>query len=129
MSDVSYLGGNLIQAPFLLEGWGTQNLPMNRTSPALANALIVKPAQGVLYGLTVTNTKAAAQFVLIFDAAAVPADTAVPLIAKAVPASDAVGFSWFPGRTFEEGIVVCNSSTQATKTIGSADCIFDANFL
>ena len=124
-----YLGGNLLQNPYTLEGFAGSDLPINKTTPALAASFIIKPTMGVLYGLTVTNTKASAQFILFFDSETVPADTAVPLIAKSVPANDAVGFSWFPGRTFTAGIVVCNSSTNATKTIGSADCFFDAQYI
>ena len=124
-----YLGGNLLQNPYTLEGFAGSDLPINKTSPALAASFIIKPTMGVLYGLTVTNTKAAAQFVLIFDSETVPGNGAVPLIAKSMAASDAVGFSWFPGRTFTAGIVVCNSSSQATLTLGSADCLFDAQYI
>lgn len=105
-------------------------LPKNAFTRALAASLVVKPNQGKLYGLSVTNTKAAAQFVQVFDASTLPADTAVPLISFQVPASSA-GSLYFGsvGRAFEQGIVVCNSSTQGSKTIGSADCLFDAQFL
>ena len=103
--------------------------PYNSFSTALANSRVIKTGDGILYGFTVTNTKASAQFVQVFDAATVPADGAVPIIAMSVPASTALGFNWLPGRTFFAGIVLCNSSTQGTKTIGSADCLFDAQFL
>lgn len=95
----------------------------------IVTASIVLPGHIVVYGFTVTNTKAAAQFALVFDNAAVPADGAVPLIGKALPASDAIGFSWAPqGREFTQGLVLCNSSTLATKTLGSADCLFDVQY-
>jgi hypothetical protein len=105
-------------------------LPRNNFSRALAASLIVKPGQGKLYGLSVTSTKAATQFVQVFDSSVLPADGAVPLISFSVPATSAGGLYFGSvGRAFEQGIVVCNSSTQATKTIGSADCLFDAQFI
>jgi hypothetical protein len=117
-----------------IHGWGLPDdedaqLPLNTTSPALQASRVVKTGPGILYGFTVSSTKASAQFVQVFDAAVIPADGAVPLISKSVPAGDAVGFSWLPGRTFNVGIIICNSSTQGTKTLGSADCIFDAQFI
>lgn len=117
-----------------LLGWGTppghETLePLNNASPRLEASRVVKSGPGKLYGLTVTNTNMAAQFVQVFDASTVPADGAVPLFAKSVPAGDAVGIQWLPGRTFLVGIVVCNSSTQGDKTIGAADCLFDAQFI
>lgn len=117
-----------------LIGWGLPDEadalePLNYCSPRLAASAVVKTGPGILYGITVTNTKAAAQFIQIFDAATVPADGAIPILAKSVPASDAIGFNWLPGRTFLVGIVICNSSTNTSKTIGSADCIFDCQFV
>lgn len=117
-----------------LRGWGLPDddealLPLNYASPRLQASCVVKTGPGILYGLTVTNTKATAQFVQVFDATSLPADNAVPLLSKSIPATDAVGIAWFPGRTFLSGIVVCNSSTSDKKTIGSADCIFDAQFI
>jgi hypothetical protein len=91
--------------------------------------MVVKTGPGILYGFTFTSTLAAAQFVQVFDAATVPADGAVPILAKSCPASDAVAFSWLPGRTFLVGIILCNSTTQGTKTIGAVNSLFDAQFV
>lgn len=122
---------NVILDEDVLTGFtgGAVNLPTNHYTPQLANSLIVKPGAGILYGFTVSSTNAAAQFVQVFDAAAVPADGAVPILSISVPATNGTGFNWIPGRTFQVGIVLCNSSTQASKTIGVADCLFDAQFV
>jgi hypothetical protein len=101
----------------------------NNLNFGVLRASVVLRGHVVVYGFTVTNTNAAAQFLLMFDSATLPADGAVPLIGKSMSASDAVGFSWAPqGREFVSGLVLCNSSTQATKTIGAADCLFDVNW-
>jgi hypothetical protein len=66
----------------------------------------------------------------VFDAATVPADTAVPLITIDIATLTAKGVSFaYPGRVFESGIVICNSTTDSTKTIGAADCIFDVQYI
>jgi hypothetical protein len=121
-----------VDSPIL--GWGLPDseddlLPLNYASARLQASAVVKTGPGILYGLTVTNTSASSQYVLLFDATTVPADGAIPLLAKSLPANDAVGFNWLPGRTFLSGIVVCNSSTQTSKTVGSANCFFDCQFV
>ncbi len=92
-------------------------------------ASIVVPGRIVVYGFTVYNTKASAQFINCFDANALPANGGVPLFSWALAANTGVGFG-FPvnGRQFQTGLVLCNSSTDATVTIGSADCFFDVQF-
>lgn len=92
---------------------------------AVAASKILKSSAGTLISLTVSNAKASAQFVQIFDSATLPADATVPMASYKVPAGDARSFDVpITGMAFANGIVACNSSTQATKTIGSADCIF-----
>jgi hypothetical protein len=99
----------------------------NANSRGVANSLIVKPDAGLFFGFTVSST--AAQFVQVYDANSVPADGAIPLISLAVAATNQIATIWVPPRGFSNGIVLCNSSTQHTKTIGTATCIFDAQFL
>lgn len=105
-------------------------LPANSTTKALTNRLQVKAEQGKLYGVTVTNTNAAAQFVQLFDSAGTPADGLVPLLAFNVSGASVAGLYFGSvGRAFEQGIFICNSTTQGTKTIGANDCLFDAQFI
>ncbi len=105
-----------------------QNPPENFTPGRLLNSVVV-PGNIVVYGFTVYSTKGSAQYVNIFDASLLPADTAVPILSWPVAANNGVGFA-FPanGRRFKTGLVLCNSSTDATKTIGSADCLFDVQY-
>jgi hypothetical protein len=92
-------------------------------------ASIVLPGHSVVQGFTVYNTKASAQFLNVFDQATLPADTAVPLFSWPLAANSGVGVSWAPnGREFYAGLVLSNSATDATKTIGSADCFCDVQY-
>lgn len=94
--------------------------------PGKLAASTVLTGQVRVYGFTVYSTKASAQYVQMFDASGLPADTAVPILAFPVLANNFVGTYFGPmGRVFSRGLVLCNSSTDATKTIGSADCLFD----
>lgn len=101
----------------------------NSTSNGLENSRMVKSGECRLYGFAGTNTKASAQFILAFNATTIPANGSVPSFVLTAPASSDFWVSWTPGyRHFTEGCVLCNSSTAATLTIGSADCWFDAQY-
>jgi hypothetical protein len=101
----------------------------NATTVAYAASLVVKASGGVLFGLTGYNSKASAQFIQIHDAVALPSEAAVPKVIISVPASSSFSVDFGKeGRKFDNGIVLCNSSTGPTKTIGSADCWFDAQY-
>lgn len=102
--------------------------PLNFNVGAL-RASVVVPGRIDVYGFTVTNTSAAAVFLCVIDASALPANGAVPLFSKSVPAHDAVGFDWTPrGRQFQTGLVLAVSSTDSTLTIGEAIALFDVQF-
>ena len=103
-------------------------VPTNFNRGVLRSSIVI-PGHIVVYGFTAYSTKNASQFINVFDNSTLPADTAVPLFSWPLGASTGVGFGWQPqGREFTQGLVLCNSSTDATKTIGSADCFFDVQY-
>ena len=100
--------------------------PVNATTVAYAASLVAKATDGVLYRVSGYNS-GAAQFLQVHDAAALPADAAVPKVVLAIAATSNFDFDFgVHGRGFTNGIVICNSSTGPTKTIGSANCWIDA---
>ncbi len=102
--------------------------PLNFSTGVLASSVVV-PGRIVVYGFTAYSSKASAQWIQVFDANAVPAESSVPLFVWNLATHSGVGFAWQPnGRQFQTGLVLCNSSTEATKTLGSADCFFDVQF-
>jgi len=102
-------------------------LPVSVSSQALEQFHVLKAGPGTLYGVSVYNNKAAAQFIQLFDAASAPASGAIPVCTFTVPTVSNLGLYWGSvGRWFNIGIVIANSSTAATQTAGSADCFFDA---
>ena len=108
----------------------TRNLvPLNIHSNAYEASRVVKTGTGILYGFTVYSSKVSAQFIQVFDASTLPADGAIPGPFFTVSAASNLGVNWLPGRTFQNGCVIVNSSTGPTKTIGSADCWFDAQYI
>lgn len=106
-----------------------ENACANSDSIAYVASQIIKAGPGMLYRLVGYNSKASAQFIQLHDAAALPAEAAVPKEVITVAASSnfdiALGVY---GRKFTVGIVVCNSSTGPTKTIGSADVWISAQY-
>ena len=115
-----------LEVPPALDG----STPNNSTSLAYEASRIIKSGPGLLLGLSGYNSKASGQFVLLFDATSVPIDGTVAQVVVTVPtvSNFSIDFGMY-GRAFKRGIVVCNSSTAPTKTIGSADVFFDAQFV
>lgn len=107
-----------------------EELPRSVFSQALSASFIPFTGQGRLLGFTVSSTRASGQFIQVFDANVLPASGAVPPLVFdiATVSTRMVAFDPY-GRWFEIGCVIVNSTTQATFTAGSADCLFDVQYV
>lgn len=97
-------------------------------STALEASRVVKVEGGTLWAIRVTNTSASAQYIQVHNTVSVPADTAVPIETVLVAATNSVVIPFAYGLRCDTGISLSNSSSAATKTIGSADCWFSVDY-
>jgi hypothetical protein len=110
------------------EDYYDRNSPQCPSTGALATSLVITGFLRV-YGFTVYSSLASAQWILMFDASSLPADGAVPIIPFPVAASNQVSaYYGDSGRIFRRGLVLCCSTTDTTKTLGAANCFFDAQY-
>ena len=93
---------------------------------AAAASGVIKASPGILNKVIGHNDKASTQYIQLFDAAAVPSDTAVPKMVIVAAADSNFEIDLGDGASFNTGMAWSNSSTLATKTIGSADCWLNA---
>lgn len=99
-------------------------------STALEASHVLSASACQLNRLDGYNSKDSAQWILIMNAASLPADGAVTLLYPPIYVPATSNFSLVFPRALQAstGVVVCNSSTGSfTKSIGSADCVFYAD--
>jgi hypothetical protein len=95
-------------------------------SAAYEASHVLKSSSGTLIAVVGYNS-GPAQFIQLHNAASLPADAEVPILLFAVAATSNFSLTIpLTGLPLSTGIVVCNSSTGPTKTIGAADCWFTA---
>lgn len=101
----------------------------NATVSAYAASKVIKGAAGRLRSIHGYNSHTSGQFIQVHNASSLPADAAVPLDILFVPPSSSFFFDYGEdGLYCSTGIVVCNSTTGPTKTIGAANCWFLAKY-
>lgn len=97
----------------------TARYPTTSTN-AFAASAIATTAPARLYSISGFNA-GPAQYIQLFDLTAVPVDTTVPLLSFPILATGWWYFDWQDGLPMHLGIVVTNSTTGTTKTLGAAD--------
>ena len=108
---------------------GAANVYSRAATTAYKKSLIVKASAGRLFLLVGYNSNAAAQFIQVHNSVTVPADGVAPVYTFSVPQGNFSLDLSSIGDYFSTGIVVCNSSTGPTKTIGADDCWFTALYI
>ena len=110
-------------------GYYPDQFPHNSNGGANVISLVVCAGPARLYGFQGINSNAAARFIQVHDATALPANGAVPtvVITAAIAGNFSAGFG-SEGRWFDRGIVIVTSSTLATLTAGAADMWIDAQW-
>lgn len=103
------------------------DLPSWSDSGVDENSRVVKNASGTLFSFSGVNT-GPAQYIQVHNTTSLPANGAVPKLVLRVATNS--NFTWTCnfGKSFDTGIVICNSTTKATLTIGAADCWFNVEY-
>lgn len=96
-------------------------------SSSLEASRVLKSTSGSLR-LVFGYNSGSEQYIQLHDATSLPANGATPAAVIKVPATKSFSIGCDDGIPFTNGIVICNSSTSNTKTIGSADCYFTGIF-
>jgi hypothetical protein len=129
-----YLGEVTQRWKTILSGeFHASGVPLNAFTPALASTLLVKAGAGMIFGFAALNT-GTAQYLQLHDTVTVPGSGAAPVAVWAAADGSTnpqnINVSWiFPGRFFQRGCWLVNSTTAATYTAGSANCFFDVQYI
>jgi hypothetical protein len=100
------------------------------TTGAAVASKIFKASAGTLRSVHGVNNKTTAQYIMVLNSATLSADGATPIDVLFAEAGANFFFDYGEdGLYCSAGITICNSSTLATKTIGSADCIINGRYL
>jgi len=108
--------------------------PFHALSAASNNATSVKASAGQLYGVTISNTNAAARFFKLYNKASAPApatDNALIVLTVQIPANSIVSLAFPEGMAFSTGIAfaaVVNISDTDNTSIGASDLSMDLRY-
>jgi hypothetical protein len=101
----------------------------NSGAALASGGVIISDGPARLYNLTVTSQDSTEQYILLFDAIAVPANGAAAVAAFVVPAGATarIDYGW-RGKAFDNGICWSTSTTLPQLTAGTANCYAEGNW-
>jgi hypothetical protein len=101
----------------------------NSGGALVSGGVVIGNGPARLYNLMVTSQLSSDQYVMLFDATAVPANGAAPVAIFKVPAGSTatLDYGW-RGKAFINGICWSNSTTLPDLTAGAANCYAEANW-
>ncbi len=101
----------------------------NSGGALVSGGVVVSDGPARLYNLTVTSKDTSDQYILLFDAPALPANGAAAVAVFKVAAGATAGIDYGSrGKAFEHGICWSNSTTLPDLTAGAANCYAEANW-
>lgn len=99
-------------------------------SAAYEASTVTKATAGILRSIDGHNSLATPQFIQVHNKASLPANGVAPDLIFYIPGNTSFSVDFGEdGWPCDTGIVICNSSTGPTKTLGSADCWFGVRYI
>lgn len=122
--DVKVINGLANPVPVNVVAGGTGNITTVQ-SGALEASHVIKTSAGTLMQVAIYNDKASTQYYLLVVGTSLPANGARPVyVPIPVATKSAVVVDIPNGMPFVTGLVIANSSTPDTLTVGSADSYY-----
>lgn len=103
--------------------------PLSVHSLAYESFHIVNSGPCRLFGFEVYSSLASAQWIQLFNTQATSPTGLLPVAIFTVAGTSnlPVAYPW-PGRWFDQGIIIANSTTGPTYTAGAANCYYDVQY-
>lgn len=103
--------------------------PLSVHSLAYESFHIVTSGPSRLFGFEAYSSRSSAQWIQLFDTQATSPTGLIPVAIFTVGATSnlPIAYPW-PGRWFNQGIIIANSTTGPTYTAGSADTFYDVQY-
>jgi len=97
-------------------------------SGGAGNVFQVTTEGAKLFSVVGYSNLGAVQYIQLWDLASYASVSGAPLICVAVAADSHFWLEFPTGRQFTNGILVANSTTAITHTVGAADCLLDVSY-
>ena len=106
--------------------------PLSKSSGGLVQGVLIASGGATCFFVSGISTRVSAQYIWIYDGIAAPASNAAPNGPVIYVPAGPINFSaaWgLTGRRFFAGVYVANSTSATAYTAGSADTVFDVQYV